>query len=150
MSAHAQPECYPDESRALRPPCPAFLVPCAESIADWTQGAEHWTALQYWHAHESWEVVWRRADATRAPTLRACIQLAAALYKPSQAGRLRALNKPECAGLADGMRRLLDRAYTGFDPDLDPGLTVWFRCEWQRADEQWRAWNATKSSFTPP
>jgi len=150
MSVHAQPECCPDGPSALSPPCPAFLVTCAESIADWTQGAEHWTARQYWHAHENWEVVWRRADATRAPTLRACIQLAAALYKPSQAMRLRALNKPECAGLADGMRRLLDRAYTGFDPDLDPALTVWFMREWQRAEQQWRSWDATKRTNTPP
>jgi len=134
------------DMRAPSPPCPAFLAHDAASVGLWKEGAEHWSALQYWHAHESWEVVWRGADATRAPTLRACIQLAAALYKPSQAQRLRSVGKPECAGLADGMRRLLDRAHAGFDPDLDPNLTVWFRCEWQRAHEQWRAWDETKTS----
>lgn len=144
--APVQPDGPMTDRRAPSPRCPAFLVHDAASVALWKQGAEHWAALQYWHAHESWEVVWRGADATRAPTLRACIQLAAALHKPSQAQRLRSVGKPECAGLSDGMRRLLDRAHAGFDPDLDQNLTVWFRGEWQRALEQWRAWNETKTS----
>jgi hypothetical protein len=129
----------------LPPPCPSFVKGELGHVAMWHEGAEHWAALRYWHAHESWEVIWRNADATHAPTIRACIQLAAALYKPFQADRLRAANKPECTGLVHGMRRLLDRAKSAFDHELDPELSSWFEREWRRANAQCQAWNQKKT-----
>lgn len=126
--------------RPLAPPLPRFLQDNATHVQLWQEGAEHWATLRYWHAHESWETIWRSSDSTHASSVRACIQLAAALYKPFQVERLRALGKPECAGLVDGMRRLLDRARAGFDDSLDAELGAWFGREWQRAESQWRVW----------
>jgi len=44
------------------------------------QGVEQFNRGEYWNAHESWELVWLRADGERKVFLQGLIQLAASCY----------------------------------------------------------------------
>ncbi len=76
------------------------------------RAAERATAAgQWWHAHEHFELVWRGGiDPHAAQSVRALIQVCAALHKPRQATEARA----ERHDLRAGMSRLLDRARRGY------------------------------------
>jgi predicted metal-dependent hydrolase len=44
------------------------------------EGVEHFNALEFWHAHESWEELWLEAETDVEQFLQGMIQLAAAYH----------------------------------------------------------------------
>lgn len=44
------------------------------------EGVEHFNALEFWHAHESWEEIWLEAETDVEQFLQGMIQLAAAYH----------------------------------------------------------------------
>jgi hypothetical protein len=109
----------------------------------WAAGAACFDQGAWWDAHEHWEQVWR-ADGLEPEyraSIRACIQLAAALHKPVQA-RDAAAPLDVQRGLVTGMERLLQRAIAGFDATRLPELTAWFEQWALETERRRRAWAA--------
>lgn len=104
------------------------------------RAAERATASgQWWQAHESFELVWRGGiDAEAAQSVRALIQVCAALHKPRQAREARAMRYD----LRAGMSRLLDRAQQGYaGGPVD--VTAWLDAALAVGRAQVSAWDAS-------
>ncbi len=66
-------------------------------------GAEHFDHGRWWHAHESWETVWRAYGGAGRDYLKGLIQLAAAHHHLERGNR-----RAACKLLDSGIRRLGD------------------------------------------
>jgi hypothetical protein len=66
-------------------------------VADRTfaDGVSHFNGVRYWHAHESWETLWRAADDDERPFYQGLIQVAAGLLHLQRRNRRGALTKLE-------------------------------------------------------
>lgn len=80
----------------------ATLVEPQMSRKDWSDYAEGWRLFndgQFWHAHESWETVWKRTNDDSRIFFQGIIQLAAAYYlvteKKRFGGAMKNLQKAE-------------------------------------------------------
>jgi predicted metal-dependent hydrolase len=71
--------------------------PLAPAVADRTfgDGVSHFNGVRYWHAHESWETLWRAADDEERPFYQGLIQVAAGLLHLQRRNRRGALTKLE-------------------------------------------------------
>jgi len=72
-------------------------------LAHFEEGVAHFNAREFWHAHESWEILWLEADSDLVEFLQGMIQLAAA-YHHLQRGTPR------------GAVRLIDAALRRLEP----------------------------------
>lgn len=110
----------------------------------WRAGEASVAAGRWWEAHEHFEVVWRALPASaQASSVRAVIQLCAALHKPQQAADERARRHDLCAG----MLRLIDRASRGWQGG-PPELGTWFAQARAAAEQTAAAW--TDRPPSPP
>jgi len=75
----------------------------AEPDSSFIAGIDQFNTAQFWHAHESWEMIWLRAKDPEKRFLQGLIQLAAA-YHHVQRGTLR------------GAGRLFDAALAKLEP----------------------------------
>ncbi|MDQ2674175.1 MAG: DUF309 domain-containing protein, partial [Chloroflexota bacterium] len=65
----------------------------AEAERLFRDGVAHFNGVRYWHAHESWETVWRAAPEEERDFYQGLIQLAAGLLHLQRRNRRGATNK---------------------------------------------------------
>jgi predicted metal-dependent hydrolase len=73
----------------------------AEAERLFREGVAHFNGARYWHAHESWETVWRAAPEEERDFYQGLIQLAAGLLHLQRRNRRGATNK-----LREGLAKL--------------------------------------------
>jgi hypothetical protein len=66
--------------------------------AHFTEGVSHFNSREFWHAHESWEMIWLEAESDVVEFLQGLIQIAAA-YHHVQRGTFRGAGRLFDAGL---------------------------------------------------
>lgn len=92
------------------------------------EGVEHFNALEFWHAHESWEELWLAAESDLDQYLQGLIQLAAAYHHVKR-------------GTLSGAVRLFEAALARLRPFPDPCCGIGRRDAERAAvaDGQWAA-----------